>query len=262
LLLFALVSQASAQLSNTPDFGLPPRHQPSTIAASALGALPHQTQVELSQLYRSYVAVVKKRREMGWHTGLFSGELVEHPDEPMIPARQLEDSIVKRQAELKTLEDALAREKAAPAAAAPAIKPETVESSLADWSSSAPTGKAEPRYTETELAVRAKKKELKRFQRQLGRSKGLSIDWSDAVWAELLKLDTPSWSVTDQARQTTPLHNGTVLCTPPENPALCLVFDPWKNGEPDVYAYDSWNEGSLDSRIAPDYFLNRLPDAP
>lgn len=249
-------------ISNTPDFGLPPRHQPGTVAAGVLASLPHQTQYELAQLYRSYVAVISKRREQGWHTALYSGELVEHPDEPMVPARQLEESIAKRQTELKALEDELAREKAATGAAAPAPAPSPAESSITDWASGSPTNRPEQSYSETELAVKAKKKELKRFQRQLGRSKGLSIDWSDAVWAELLKVDAPSWSVTNQARQTTPLHNGVVLCTPPENPALCLVFDPWKNGAPDVYDFKTWDEGSFDGRVDSDYFLNRLPDAP
>ena len=41
---------------------------------------------------------------------------------------------------------------------------------------------------------------------------------------------------------------------------VCLAFDPWEDGRPNVYAYSAWDESSPGGRFPAEYFLHGLPD--
>ncbi|MBI3551338.1 MAG: hypothetical protein HY077_02365 [Elusimicrobia bacterium] len=250
----ALASPACSRNLLKPDFDLPARTSPAALALANLDALPPASRYELFTLYQAYIEAVNTRRAQHWHTNLLSGEIVEHPDEPLLPARQLEEALAKREAEVKLLETKVKQERLN----RPVPPPK--EPNIVDWSE--PPEESGPKPTEAELALKAKRKELKIARRKLSRSKGISLDWSDAVWAALTKLGVEHWSVFDQARTAAPRHTAAVVCTPAEDPLTCVVFDPWKTGEPDAYEIRSWDQGSFADRLPPDYFLHNLPDKP
>lgn len=200
LLALALPRASAAGL----DLARTPGEDPARNAVLAVTALPRQAQIELKRAYEAYGAAVQRRLDEGWRAGLLSGSLVENPEEPSRPVRQLEESLAKRLAE-------------------------------------------------------SKPKEARDLRRQLSRSKGLALDWSDAVWAELTALQLKSWSVSDIPRKAGPRHTAALLCTPPGESELCLAFDPWPNGRAQAYEFESWDSGSFAGRIPPQFFLHSLP---
>lgn len=253
---------ARAQLSwESRKLGLGPQGRPAEIAAKNADALPRAARYELFELYQRYIDTVNKRRDQHWRAGLLSGAIIEQADGPMIPVRQLEESTAKRRKELEQLELELKRARLSAVPVPARTKEQVREAALTDWTEPATAPQAAP-WADTERAIKAKKKELRRFERQLGRSKGLAGDWSDSVWAELNKVEAEHWSITDQARTAGPSHRAAVACSPVQDPLVCFVFDPWNNAAPDVYEFKSWDDGSFDERVAPEYFLHRLPDTP
>lgn len=234
LLVAALSPLANAGIFDlTADpLNLPKRRAPSEDAVRAISRLPRPALFDLRKLYERYAEVVYKRVEDGWRAGLESGELIEHPEEARLPVRQLEEAAVKREAELKRLEAGVAK-------AATQAEREQLEDS-----------------------VSAKASELKKLKKQLARSKGTCADWSDVVWAELSKVRAPDWDLRDASREARPWHTAAVACSPAgsQTPTVCLAFDPWNTGSADVYDFDSWDQGSFDGRIAPEFFLHHLPE--
>jgi hypothetical protein len=41
---------------------------------------------------------------------------------------------------------------------------------------------------------------------------------------------------------------------------VCLAFDPWEDGRPNVYAYRAWDESAPGGRFPTVYLLHGLPD--
>jgi hypothetical protein len=237
------------------DFGLPNPNRAAEIAMTGVNALPEDAQHQLFDLYQAYIGVVNKRKEQHWRSNLLSGEIIEHPDTPIQPARQIEDAIKKREAEAKILEDQVKQERLDSKAPA---EPEK-QYPLSDWLE--PQKKGAPKPSDAALALKAKRKEIKKLKRTLSRSKGISLDWSDAVWAELVKVDAAAWTVTDQTRTAAPLHSAAVACSPAEKPVVCIAFDPWRTGEADAYEFGSWDDGSFKGKIPAEFLLHHLPDA-
>jgi hypothetical protein len=126
--------------------------------------------------------------------------------------------------------------------------------------------------------ISAAKSEATALHDAYSRSKGLCLDWSDLVWAELGRLKPEHWDIRDQERQTRPFHTGAVLCPEPASddeeegrvctsgaggcrePQPCLVFDPWQSGKAEVYEFSSWDRGSFSDRVPADFFLHELPE--
>lgn len=230
---FALNSSAQS-IEHAMQMGVREQRNPADKALNGLAGKTTAQLVELRELYGRYVDVVASKREMdNWEYGMETGRVVDHPDDRILPARQAADAYRRRQAELRKLEDALANA----------------------------TGQfQEGTREDLQIAVDKKKREVRAARSASRRSKGLDIDWSDLVWYELNKLDPEEWSVSDATRDASPRHSAAVVCTPAERPTLCLAFDPWVRGEPDVYEYDSWNEGSTEGRLPPEFFLHHLPE--
>lgn len=231
--LFAVASSARAAGGRYMELGTV-KQGPVEAVLSSLSTKGTDALVELRELYRRYADVVASKRELdGWEYALETGTIVEHPDERILPARQAEDAYRRRSAELRRLEEAY----------------------------DATTNKFQDAARE-ELRYQAdkKKREVRAARRFARRTKGLSLDWSDLVWAELTKLDPEHWSVSDAVRDASPRHSAAVVCTPAEDPTLCLAFDPWPRGEPDVYEYETWNKASTSGRLPPEYFLHHLPE--
>lgn len=229
ILSFCLSAPASCErLSRLSDKD--PLRGHHTIVEEALLSLPREAQLELFSLYARYNESVQKKVEDGWYPGLLTGELVEQPDEIRLPARQTELALEKRRQELNVLEAELKKVEGR-AAAVPLME-----------------------------KIEAKKLEVRRARSAAGRTKGLCLDWSDMVWAELIKTAPEHWRVRDERRAAPPFHTSAVICTPQEEPELCLAFDPWENGRADVFEFRTWNQGSPEARIAPEFFLHQLPE--
>jgi hypothetical protein len=207
--------------------------KPAAEGIKALSLLPRSELAELKKLYDRYADVVAKRTAEGWRAGLESGDLIEHPQEARLPTRQLEEAAAKRSSELKRL--SAERDK------------ET----------------SEPRAARLDAAIAAKQAELKKLRKQLARSQGTCADWSDMVWADLLKVEVEGWDLRDTQRSARPWHTATVACSPAgaPKPTVCLAFDPWRRGEPDVYEFFSWDDGSFEGRLPAEFFLHQLPES-
>jgi hypothetical protein len=255
LLLLASSLRAENILLPKADFGLRNPNRATEIAVTGINALPDDAQRQLFDLYQAYIAVVNKRKEQHWHSNLLSGEIIEHPDAAILPARQVEEAVKKREAEAKILQDQVKEERLNAKDPAPPEK----QYPLSDWLE--PQEKGAPPKSDAQLALKAKLKEIKKLKRVLSRSKGISLDWSDAVWAELVKVDAAAWTVTDQTRSAPPLHSAAVACSPADKPVVCLAFDPWRTGEPDAYEFGSWDDGSFKGKIPAEFLLHHLPDA-
>lgn len=228
LFMIALPARPEATLSRLNDRSAHREH--GTLLEEGLLSLPREAQKELFVLYATYNEAVQKRMEDGWYAGLLSGELVEEPDMVRLPARQTEAALAKRSKELKALE----------------AQYEKLRGELA-------SAGVRPR-------IEAKKLEVRKARKADSRGKGLCIDWSDMVWAELLKLPLEHWRVRDERRTAAPYHTSAVVCTPQESPEVCLAFDPWEEGRPDVFEFRSWDEGSRKDKVAPEFFIHQLPE--
>lgn len=207
---------------------------PVDTALSSLATKPKDALLELRALYERYVDVVNAKRELdGWDRSLETGAIVEHPDGRVLPARQAEEAFRLRREELRKLE-------------------ERYKSMEGDFKDGA--------REDLRIEIDKKKRAVRAARRAASRTKGLALDWSDLIWHELGRLEPEEWSISDAARDARPLHSAAVVCTPYDRPTLCLAFDPWRRGEPDVYEYDTWNKGEFSARLPPEFFLHHLPE--
>jgi hypothetical protein len=198
--------------------------------------LPLEARVELRRMYRRYQDVVSTRLEQGWRPAVLDeADIAGEGDgeEPFKPARLIEDMIGARRRDARELRARL--EKLSP------------EDEL-------------PLYNRTRRLLNEKTAELQDLRAKAARGKGLSRDWSDLVWHELSSMELQSWSARDAVRKARPFHTGAVVCSPPEEQAVCLVFDPWAEGKADVFAFDAWNEGAQGGRFPREYMIHGLPE--
>lgn len=223
-LLLLLAVPASAQDAET---GLRAQQ-----AREQLDALPAPARVELKKMYRRYKQVVARKLEAGWRTGLLSEAVIEDVDEPFQPARLIESMIELRKQELAKFQEALK-----------ALPPD------------------DP-YNDKRLraALESKREELKTLFARHKRDKGLCRDWSDQIWSEFVSMELEYWGARDERRAARPYHTAAVACSPPDSPAVCLAFDPWEDGRPNVFAYGAWDESAPGGRFPAEYFLHGLPD--
>jgi hypothetical protein len=202
--------------------------EPGPVAAqAAVKALPAAAQTELFTLYARYNELVSERMEAGWRPGLISEQGVKASQDDALPARQLEEAVRSREAEIQSIEKKLE-------------KPDV-----------ATVG----RLRREREAAQAR---LLALRGALARAKGTCLDWSDLVWAELVRLDPEHWSISDRERAARPFHTGAALCS--EN--ACLVFDPWQRGQADAYEFKEWDRDVYAGRIPADFFLHDLPEPP
>lgn len=195
-------------------------------------ALPAEARVELKKMYRRYKEAVNRRLDAGWRTGLLSEAVIEDVDEPFRSARLVEGLIEQRKKEVAKLQESLK-----------ALPPD------------------DP-YNDKRLraALEAKREELRGLVALNKREKGLCRDWSDLVWSEFMAMNLEHWGARDERRATRPYHTAAVACSPPDSSEVCLVFDPWEDGRPNVYAYGAWDESAPGGRFPAEYFLHDLPD--
>jgi hypothetical protein len=229
LLLAALLAlpAAAAELTTDPDVGV--RAQK---ARDILEDQPVEARVELKRMYRRYKEIVPKKLDAGWTTGLLSEAVIEGVDEPFQPARLVDDMIARRRKEV-----------------------ERVKAALAKVASDDP-------YNDKRIraVLEEKQRELSRLLSKNRREKGICRDWSDLVWSEFVALELEHWAVRDERRSARPYHTAAVACTPVDDPKVCLVFDPWADGRPNVYAFAAWDESSPGGRFPAEYFNHHLPD--
>lgn len=201
-------------------------------ARELVDALPPQARVELKKMYRRYKALVTKKLDAGWRTGVLSEAVIEDVDEPFQPARLVEGMIDLRKKELAKLQAALAK-----------------------------VASDDP-YTDKRVraAIDDKKDELAALVSRNKREKGLCRDWSDAIWFEFTNLELEHWAVRDERRTARPYHTAAVACAPADSPTVCLTFDPWADGRPSVFSYNAWDESAEGGRFPAEYFLHVLPD--
>ncbi len=194
--------------------------------------LPIEARVELKKMYRRYKLAVTRKLDEGWSTGLISEAVIEDVDEPFQPARLLTGMLELRKKELVRLQEALAE---------------------------LPDG--EPSKTKRlRAAIDDKKRELSEVTARGKREKGICRDWSDLIWSEFVAMNLEHWGARDERRATRPYHTAAVACSPPESAAVCLAFDPWEDGRPNVFAYAAWDENAPGGRFPAEYFLHGLPD--
>ncbi len=201
-------------------------------AREAIEALPIEARVELKKMYRRYKQAVTRKLEAGWGTGVLSEAVIEDVDEPFQPARLLEISIALRKKEIAKLQEALSK-----------------------VASDDPYGDKKVR-----TALEDKKLELNTLLLQGKREKGVCRDWSDLVWSEFVAMELEYWGARDERRATRPYHTAAVACSPADSPTVCLAFDPWEDGRPNVFAYGAWDESAPGGRFPAEYFIHGLPD--
>lgn len=195
-------------------------------------ALPAEARVELRKMYRRYKEAVSRKLDAGWSTGALSEAVIEDVDEPFQPARLVEGMIELRKKEILKLQEALKE--------VPPDDPYNDKRARA--------------------ALAAKREELRILVGRNKREKGLCRDWSDLIWSEFMSMNLEHWGARDERRATRPYHTAAVACSPPESSAVCLVFDPWEDGRPNVFAYGAWDESAPGGRFPAEYFLHGLPD--
>lgn len=226
LFAFLLLLAPAAAAMDVDAPGVPARR-----AHDQIEQLPPEARVELRKMFLKYRDEVTRRLEGGWGYGVLSDAVIEDVDEPFQPARQLEDALKVRGAELEKLQ-----------AAASKMNHDTAE------------------YGKTLRKIQDKKDALERARRLSRREMGICRDWSDDVWSVFTAMGLDHWSVDDRRRTTRPFHTGAVACSPVEEPAVCLVFDPWVRGKPDVFSFGAWDEQAPGGRVPADYFLHGLPE--
>jgi hypothetical protein len=201
-------------------------------ARELVDALPVPARVELKKMYRRYKAAVTRKLEAGWGTGVLSEAVIEDVDEPFQPARLVEGMIDLRKKELAKLQETLA------------------------------TVASDDPYNDKRVraAIDSKKDELNALISRNKREKGLCRDWSDLVWSEFVSMQLEYWGARDERRATRPYHTAAVACSPADSPTVCLAFDPWEDGRPNVYAYGAWDESAPGGRFPAEYFMHDLPD--
>lgn len=197
-----------------------------------IDALPAEARVELKKMYRRYKDAVARRLDAGWSTGLLSEAVIEDVDEPFQSARLVEGMIELRKKEVVRLQEALK-----------GVSPDD------------PYNDKRARG-----ALAAKRDELRDLISRNKREKGICRDWSDLVWSEFMAMNLEHWGARDERRATRPYHTAAVACSPADSSEICLVFDPWEDGRPTVYAYSAWDESAPGGRFPAEYFLHGLPD--
>ncbi len=200
-------------------------------ARDAIEALPLDARLELRRMYMRYRDEVDGRLEKGWTPGLLSDAVIEDVDDPFQPARLLEDADAARQKELNDLQDSM----------------KTVGADSRD-------------YTRLSAKIETAKLAAEKARKKNLREKGICRDWSDDVWYALTKMKPSEWTVDDRRRTARPFHTGAVACSPPEQPSVCLVFDPWVTGKAAIYSFTPWDAHEAGGRIPADYFLHGLPE--
>lgn len=228
LLAVLLALPAGAEeMTTDPDVG-----QRAQMAREILETQPVETRVELKKMYKRYKAAVQKKLDAGWSTGLLSEAVIEDVDEPFQSARLIDDMIARRKKEVDRVKAALAK-----VAPDDPYNDKRIRAVLED--------------KQAELAALVSKNK---------REKGICRDWSDLVWAEFVAMELEHWTVRDERRGARPYHTGAVACTPVEDPKVCLVFDPWADGRPNVYSFVAWDEHAPGGRFPAEYFIHHLPD--
>ena len=208
---------------------------PGTLAQRARGnieALPEDARLELRRMFLRYRDEVARRREQGWDRGVLSDAVVEDVAEPFQPARQLEEAYALRRKEMEFVKGALAK-----------------------------SGPDAPDYAKLLRRREGVKEALRATKEKLSRAKGICRDWSDDIWYLLTAMRLEHWAVDDRRRSARPFHTGAVACAPAEKPTVCLAFDPWGSGAPDVFSFTAWDEHVPGGRFPNDYFLHGLPEA-
>ena len=228
LALALLLCVPSSARAEEPEVGLRAQQ-----ARELVDALPPEARVELKKMYRRYKEAVSRKLEAGWRPGVLSEAVIEDVDEPFQPARLVERMIEVRRKEIAGLQESLR-------AAAGGDDPYAVKRLRA--------------------SLEAKRDELAALVSRDRREKGLCRDWSDLIWAEFTSMDLEHWGVRDERRATRPYHTAAVACSPADSPSVCLAFDPWENGRPDVYAYGAWDESAPGGRFPAVYLMHGLPD--
>jgi hypothetical protein len=225
-LLLAVLLAAPAGATDLDAPGVPAQR-----AREAIDALPVESRVELRKMYMHYREEVARLLDQGWESGLLSDAVIEDVDEPFQPARLLEDAHTARRKELDALQASLDK-----------------------------TSRDSTDYGKLLHKIEAKKDEVDALRRKLKREKGICRDWSDAVWYVLTQLNPDDWTVDDRRRNARPFHTAAVACAPADQPTVCLAFDPWAEGKPDVIAFAAWDENESGGRLPADYFLHGLPE--
>lgn len=200
-------------------------------AKQAVEALPVAARAELRRMYMRYRAEVASRLDQGWTPGILSDAVIEAVDAPFQPARLLEEEEANRRKFLAGQQAALAK-----------MNPNS------------------PGYGLQLQRIENEKAAVERARRKDAREKGICRDWSDDVWFALTKMDPDNWSVEDRRRDARPYHTAAVVCSPQDQPSVCLAFDPWADGRPSVYAFTAWDSKAPGGRFPADYFLHGLPE--
>lgn len=201
-------------------------------AREQIEALPAEARVELRKMFRRYRDAVARKLEAGWRPRVLSEAVIEDIDEPFQPARLVEGMIDLRKKEIAELQETLNARKEG------------------DY-------RMEKRLN---AALAAKREELASLLSMNRREKGLCRDWSDLIWSEFTAMELEHWGARDERRATRPYHTAAVACSPAESPTVCLAFDPWEDGRPNVYAYRAWDESAPGGRFPNVYLLHGLPD--
>ncbi len=224
--LLALPAGAS-ELTTDPDVG-----RRAQMAREIIESQPVAARVELKRMYKRYKDAVTRKLDAGWSTGLLSEAVIEGVDEPFQSARLIDDMISRRKKEVERVKAALAK-----------VAPD------------------DP-YNDKKLRAVLEEKQaaLAALLSKNKREKGICRDWSDLVWSEFVAMELEHWTARDERRGARPYHTAAVACTPVEEPRVCLAFDPWEDGRPNVYSFVAWDESSPGGRFPAEYFIHHLPD--
>jgi hypothetical protein len=204
---------------------------PALRAKDSIEALPLDARLELRRMYMKYREQVAKRVEQGWTPGLLSEAVIEDADDPFQSARLLEDAEKNRKKFLADLQAKLAT-----------MNPD------------------DPGYGRQRRRIDAESEVVERAAKKNAREKGICRDWSDDIWFLLTQMNLEQWSVDDRRRTSRPFHTAAVACSPRDDPAVCLAFDPWTEGKPSVYAFRAWDDKEPGARLPAEYFLHGLPE--
>lgn len=204
---------------------------PALRAKNAIEALPLEARLELRRMYMRYRDEVAKRVEQGWTPSLLSEAVIEDADDPFQSARLLEDAEKNRRKFLADLQAKLAT-----------LSRDDIE------------------YGRQMRRIDNEKEVVERAIKKNSREKGICRDWSDDVWFLLTQMNLDQWTVDDRRRTSRPFHTAAIVCSPQDDPTVCLAFDPWAEGKPSVYAFNAWDAKEPGARLPAEYFIHGLPE--
>lgn len=200
-------------------------------ARERIDVLPTKARVELKKMYRRYVDLVARQLDQGWRTRVLSEAVIEDVDEPFSPVRLVAEMIKIRREEIARIKAALSQ-------------------------GDDQIGTARLRRT-----LETKRTELAALVAKDKREKGLCRDWSDQIWSEFQAMNLENWTTRDERRAALPYHTAAVACAPTEpSGSVCLAFDPWEDGRPNVFAYEAWDKAGPGGRFPAEYFRHDLPE--